>query len=94
MGADVGGGGGRGRRVFRVRGRLGQELTAQAGSRGRVGAPSPPAPQEGFRTSSCHRPLCPGPIASSEPAPVTACAPSTPHLGCLEMVAKQGFPND
>lgn len=27
--------------VFRVRGRLGQELTAQAGSKGRVGAPSP-----------------------------------------------------
>lgn len=39
MGAGSGGGGGEG--VFRVRGRLGQELTAQAGSRGRIGAPSP-----------------------------------------------------
>lgn len=39
MGAGRGGGG---KRVFRVRGRLGQELTAQAGSKGTVGAPSPP----------------------------------------------------
>lgn len=38
MGAGSGGGG---RGLFRVRGRLGQELTAQAGSKGRVGAPSP-----------------------------------------------------
>lgn len=91
MGADSGGGGGR---VFRVRGRLGQELTAQAGSRGRVGAPSPPSPQEWFLTSSCHRPLCPGPTASSEPDPVAGCAPGTPRLGRLGTVAKQGFPND
>lgn len=48
--------------VFRVRGRLGQDLTALAGSRGRVGAPSPPLPQEWFLTSSCHRPLCLGPM--------------------------------
>lgn len=39
MGAGSGGGGGAG--VFRVRGCLGQELTAQAGSKGTVGAPSP-----------------------------------------------------
>lgn len=63
MGAGSGGGG---KRVFRVRGCLGQELTAQAGSKGTVGAPSPQ--QEWFPTSSCHRPLCPGPLASFEPS--------------------------
>lgn len=52
--------------MFRVRGCLGQELTAQAGSKGTVGAPSPQ--QEWFPTSSCHRPLCPGPLASFEPS--------------------------
>lgn len=92
MGADSGGGGER--RVFRVRGRLGQELTARAGSRGRVGAPSSPSPQAWFLTSSCRRPLCPGPIASSEPTPRGGCAPGTPRLGLLGKVAKQGFPID
>lgn len=45
MGA--GSGGRRERGVLRVRGRLGQDLTAQAGSKGSVGAPSP-HPKSGF----------------------------------------------
>lgn len=56
------------RGVLRVRGRLGQDLTAQAGSKGSVGAPSPP-PKEWFLTSSCHWPQCLSPIASCEPSP-------------------------
>lgn len=45
----------------------GHGLTAQAGSSGRVEAPSPHH-YEWFLTSSCHWPLCPSPIASSEPS--------------------------
>lgn len=45
MGA--GSAGRRERGVLRVRGRLGQDLTAQAGSKGSVGAPSP-HPKSGF----------------------------------------------
>lgn len=63
--------------VLRVRGRLGQGLTAQAGSSRRVGAPSRPHHQEWFLTSSCHRPLCPCPTGSSEPSPRSGAR--TPH---------------
>lgn len=82
-------GAGEGEGVFRVRGRLGQELTAQAGNRDRAGAPSPP--QEWVVNSSCHRPLCPGPIASSEPSAGGGARPRTRRLGRASL-AKHGAP--
>ena len=57
---------------------------------GRVGAPSPPQ-QEWVVNSSCHRPLCPGPIASSEPSAGGGARPRTRRLGRASL-AKHGAP--
>lgn len=83
-------GAGEGEGVFRVRGRLGQELTAQAGNRDWAGALSPPQ-QEWVVNSSCHRPLCPGRIASSEPSAGGGARLRTRRLGRASL-AKHGAP--